>query len=581
MKENFKKGKMFILLVALVMFLAPLSNAIAYTYTKSDYYCENGGTLYAYQHSDGYFCCPKSFPYDTSSGQCLNKKATTKESCSGYFNKNSKKCTKPAFSPKLVDACFACGTSQGGSYRWGQFYDNRNCAKVSYSTEASCNSQNGPLGCYSCGNSQGGSYQWGKYSGYRHCALVASKKTQADCVGNNSSNPGTSPYKLLCTSDYLQNGCSGPLVTKLQKDLNSVTSCSLDVDGSYGPKTTACVKKFQSDNGLSSTGIADKKTLNALSNKVKELSENKVKEEVENALSWYKVTFDTNGGYFANGETSRVVYLLSTMPFTMPIMPGKYDEENNKYYKFLGWYDASGNLAKFGNIDMSKYGTNTTKVNEFTLTAKWEVSDTKNYCEKGDVFDIDNNSCITAQEFNPSDYNVTNAFPTISGADKIKTMQTVWKYNSSCVNNVRKNSAELVGTDGANNNVPCVDGFVKEFWRSDEKCLASSSCDSTNYSAGECGRTFRGMCHAGYTSLSIPYVLDDEENNSTDNNENDSNNKDKDKDKDNDKTLDEIKENVKTGDILIFVAWVVGIAALGYSVYYFKKNRKNNENTID
>lgn len=579
MKENFKKGKRVILLVALVLLLTPLSNARADSI--DNYYCANNGLNPMLGANGKYRCCLKGYKlYKDDDSSCYITKPSTGCPSGTTENKKNNTCYRPSSNAfQKSAACFACGTSQGGSYRWGQFYDNRNCAKVSYSTEASCNSQNGPLGCYACGNSQGGSYQWGKYSGYRHCALVASKKTQADCVGNNSSNPGTSPYKLLCTSDYLQNGCSGPLVTKLQKDLNSVTSCSLDVDGSYGPKTTACVKKFQSDNGLSSTGIADKKTLNALSNKVKELSENKVKEEVENALSWYKVTFDTNGGYFANGETSRVVYLLSTMPFTMPIMPGKYDEENNKYYKFLGWYDASGNLAKFGNIDMSKYGTNTTKVNEFTLTAKWEVSDTKNYCEKGDVFDIDNNSCITAQEFNPSDYNVTNAFPTISGADKIKTMQTVWKYNSSCVNNVRKNSAELVGTDGANNNVPCVDGFVKEFWSSDEKCLASSSCDSTNYSAGECGRTFRGMCHAGYTSLSIPYVLDDEENNSTDNNENDSNNKDK--DKDNDKTLDEIKENVKTGDILIFVAWVVGIAALGYSVYYFKKNRKNNENTID
>lgn len=42
-----------------------------------------------------------------------------------------------------------------------------------------------------------------------------------------------------------------------------------------------------------------------------------------------------------------------------------------------------------------------------------------------------------------------------------------------------------------------------------------------------------------------------------------------------DKTDDELTNNGKTGDILIFVAWVVGIGALAYSVYYFKLKKEN------
>lgn len=42
-----------------------------------------------------------------------------------------------------------------------------------------------------------------------------------------------------------------------------------------------------------------------------------------------------------------------------------------------------------------------------------------------------------------------------------------------------------------------------------------------------------------------------------------------------DKTDDEITNNSKTGDILIFVAWVVGIGTLAYSVYYFKLKKDN------
>ena len=32
--------------------------------------------------------------------------------------------------------------------------------------------------------------------------------------------------------------------------------------------------------------------------------------------------------------------------------------------------------------------------------------------------------------------------------------------------------------------------------------------------------------------------------------------------------------NPKTGNALIFVAWVVGLGSLGYSIYWFKKNKK-------
>lgn len=35
----------------------------------------------------------------------------------------------------------------------------------------------------------------------------------------------------------------------------------------------------------------------------------------------------------------------------------------------------------------------------------------------------------------------------------------------------------------------------------------------------------------------------------------------------------EVAEPGKTGNVLIFVAWVVGLSALGYSVYWFKKNK--------
>lgn len=37
---------------------------------------------------------------------------------------------------------------------------------------------------------------------------------------------------------------------------------------------------------------------------------------------------------------------------------------------------------------------------------------------------------------------------------------------------------------------------------------------------------------------------------------------------------EDVKETPKTGNILIFIAWTVGLGALGYSVYWFKKNKQ-------
>ena len=47
------------------------------------------------------------------------------------------------------------------------------------------------------------------------------------------------------------------------------------------------------------------------------------------------------------------------------------------------------------------------------------------------------------------------------------------------------------------------------------------------------------------------------------------------KNNDTDKTDDEVNKNSKTGDVLVFVAWTVGIGALAYSVYYFKSKKEN------
>ncbi len=59
-------------------------------------------------------------------------------------------------------------------------------------------------------------------------------------------------------------GSSGSVVTKIQQALKSAGYYTYTVDGIYGSRTTAAVKKFQRAKGLVADGICGEKTLAAL-----------------------------------------------------------------------------------------------------------------------------------------------------------------------------------------------------------------------------------------------------------------------------------------------------------------------------
>jgi len=61
-----------------------------------------------------------------------------------------------------------------------------------------------------------------------------------------------------------QQGSSGSVVTKIQQKLSDWGYYSYDVDGIYGSRTVAAVKKFQRRNGLTVDGVCGPATLAAL-----------------------------------------------------------------------------------------------------------------------------------------------------------------------------------------------------------------------------------------------------------------------------------------------------------------------------
>lgn len=62
----------------------------------------------------------------------------------------------------------------------------------------------------------------------------------------------------------LKQGSKGEAVTALQKKLAAQGINPGPVDGVFGPKTEAAVKRYQERSGLTSDGIAGPKTLAAL-----------------------------------------------------------------------------------------------------------------------------------------------------------------------------------------------------------------------------------------------------------------------------------------------------------------------------
>lgn len=297
--------------------------------------------------------------------------------------------------------------------------------------------------------------------------------------GTGGSSPSGSNSGISCPNNNLYQGCKGSNVKTFQTKLNAVQKCGLDVDGSYGPSTKSCVIAFQKAKGLDADGIAGPKTISALDAEYAKLQkENSDKTAQEGKfLKVYNITYDTNGGSFINGETKRAVYYLDTevtiAPSTIPGMKG---------YKFLGWYNGN-----------TKYVFGSKLTGNITLTAKYEKTSTTKYCLEGDILDIDNDQCITAQEFPDEDINKFY----MTGNNKKQTIQTIYNYTRSCSNNVYTITAK--DTVGSNNTVVCDNdnGYMRDTWRAALNCYDDTQCPLSG--SADCNKTFRGTCYAAYS----------------------------------------------------------------------------------
>ena len=110
--------------------------------------------------------------------------------------------------------------------------------------------------------------------------------------------PGCSPsvrYSKQCQDNNLSKGCGGQNVKDLQQKLKLKDPSSLPkfgVDCKFGNETVRAIKKFQSKNGLPSTGVVDQATHDKLfaTNENKILNQFKIVEDRYNNIE--KLVFE-------------------------------------------------------------------------------------------------------------------------------------------------------------------------------------------------------------------------------------------------------------------------------------------------
>ena len=243
------------------------------------------------------------------------------------------------------------------------------------------------------------------------------------------------------------------------------------------------------------------------------------KPDVKN-IDYYTVTYDLNDGKFPTDETSRNVIVSSEDPIISRPAVNPIKENS----KFIGWYNGE-----------MEFNFNSDITSDITLTAKYSSFDGKvGKCNLNDEYDPSINKCIS-----------------IAINDNLKLISTIYNYDSSCDNG--KNTISNEKCSGACNTITAND-YSKEYWKYSDTCKVASSCSNVS----SCKQEIKAYFYKIYDPISDDTKND---NSSLDN-----------------KTFDEISNNAKTGDALIFIVWIIGVGALCYSGYYFYNIRKKVNN---
>ncbi|MBQ8192837.1 MAG: InlB B-repeat-containing protein, partial [Bacilli bacterium] len=270
---------------------------------------------------------------------------------------------------------------------------------------------------------------------------------------------------------------------------------------------------------------------------------------------FYKITYDLAGGEFIDGTTEREQWVTSDKAIgsfeTVPIKEG---------YKFTGW-------LKEG----QKFNFSVKPTSDITLVASYEAfEDSDKYqCNEGDKFDPTTMKCykILADNANKDMYSYT----TYSyDANEV----FCYAYNSGVSDGGIYPRVESSISIFGKNNVTYSGFEGQDDWLSNDSCKIASKCtNSQSESYDACSYTFSAIVYHSYDPVNLEEDIDIPSNGEDGSN---SDNDSSDGGKTDEELTDKDAEDLKTGDALIILVWIVGISALGYTAYYFiRRNREN------
>lgn len=520
-------------------------------------------------------------------------------------------------------ACYICGGSQGANYRWGDYSGySKSCTKTSeFTSEYLCEGQNNPSQCYYC--EAGQKYVWGKFkpeegchsgwttknlskknceNGGNQCYLCGASnqgggKYFYGLYGDNSSctvqskniSPSecTSKNVKTLTATFNGNGgsLSGNTETSCTTTQNSLNSCKVKVptatrsnyylQGWSNNSSCSSIKRGNEDGTIT---LRDNFYGNlyacwgynppAPGNIDPSKPEDSV---VVSTRKIYTVTYDLNGGKFIDGTTTnRVTYIPSDKvigdPKTNPIKDGM---------KFKEWQ-----------LNGTKFDFSQKPTSNITLKAVYEnltEEDKEYYCDDNYVLEVATKTCYNVMKPDTSK-NLFN-YTLYSYKDGARYC---YGYNDSTkapggiyfrLSDGNFNAADYMTTTGKNNADYSEYGYKsQESWVSKNTCKIATECtkpSSTDLPACEVRWDAIVYSSTGAEIKKVDFKEDEPGADIPIEDPKDDPKDDSDSPSNDDKSSKDIEDSPQTGDGLIIFAWIIGIGALGYAIYYFKKVKKN------
>ena len=151
-------------------------------------------------------------------------------------------------------------------------------------------------------------------------------------VYNNSTNTGDVTITVKLGDRLLKKGSKGTDVKELQQLLNEYFETGLEVDGDYGAKTVAAVKKMQSKCGVNADGEYGSKTHAAFMSYIADKTPDPTVEPTPTG-----VQYQTNGQAYVRTGDSTAYSIITSLPKNTLVQTIE-DKNKQPIVSAAGWY---------------------------------------------------------------------------------------------------------------------------------------------------------------------------------------------------------------------------------------------------